>query len=349
MKLSRRTLLEMGAVGAAGLPYGGYRVNQTFGPGPSSAGGRIDTHHHFMPDVFVKTIGADRLASVTPNKQLPDWSVQRALDICGTFGISEAILSISPGYPALAAAIERPLMRTCNEAAATIRSDHPGKFGHFASVPMFDPAEALKEIDYAFGTLKADGVVVFSNYGGRYLGDASFGEIWAELNARKAVVFIHPTSPGYELLGQPPQSVVEFPVDTARAATSLMFSGTTRKYPDIRFVLSHAGGVLPFLAARISGGALFNPEVHAQVPDVMAEIRRFWFDTALSANPAALAALLAVADPGRITFGSDFPYAPDLAIRANVAGADKYPLDDPLRADLGRGNAARLLGRKVAA
>lgn len=348
MKVSRRTLLELGAVGAVGLAYGGYKLNLTFGLGPVPNGGRIDTHHHFMPDIFVKTIGADRLASVTPNKKLPEWSVQRALDVCGTFGISEAILSISPGYPALDAAIERPLMRQCNEEAAKIRGDNKGKFGHFASIPMFDTGEALKEIEYAFGTLKADGAVVFSNYGGRYLGDPAFDEIWAELNKRKAVVFIHPTSPGYDLKGQPPQSVIEFPVDTARSATSLMYSGTTRKYPDIKFVLSHAGGVLPFLAVRINGGAMFNPEVHAKVPDVMAEIRNFWFDTALSANAGALSALLAVADPTRITFGSDFPYAPDLAIRVNVAGADHFDVDERVRADIARGNAARLLGRSVA-
>jgi 6-methylsalicylate decarboxylase len=347
MKISRRTMLEIGAVGAAGLAYGGWKLSQTFGLGPPPKGGRIDTHHHFMPPEFVKAIGADRLASVTPNKKLPEWSVQKALDMCGTYGIAEGILSISPGYPALDAAIERPLMRTCNDIAATIRRDHPGKFGHFASIPMFDRAEALKEIEYAFGTLKADGVVVFTNYGGKYLGDPSFDEIWAELNKRKAVVFIHPTHPAYELEGLPPQSVIEFPFDTVRAATSLMFSGATRKYADIKFILSHAGGALPFLAGRITGAAVFNPEVHERVPDVMAEIRKFWFDTALSANPSSLAALFAVADPSRIVFGSDFPYAPDIGIRVNVAGSDHYPMDDRLRANIGRGNAAALLGRSV--
>ncbi len=347
MKISRRTMLEMGAIGAVGLAYGGKKLSDQFMLGEFPKGGRIDTHHHFMPDIFVKTIGAERLASVTPNGKLPDWSVQRALDMCGTYGISEAILSISPGYPALDADIERPLMRVCNEEAAKIRADHPGKFGHFASIPMFDVADALKEIEFAYGTLKSDGVVVFSNYGGRYLGDPAFDEIWAELNKRKAVVFIHPTSPGYDLKGQPPQSVIEFPVDTARAATSLMYSGATRKYPDINFILSHAGGVLPFLAARINGGAMFNEDVHKRVPDVLAEVRKFWFDTALSANPSALAALYAVADPARITYGSDFPYAPDIGIRVNVAGADHYPMEDRVRADLGRGNAARLLGRSA--
>jgi 6-methylsalicylate decarboxylase len=347
MKISRRTLLEIGAVGAVGLAYGAKKLSDTFMMGPAPKGGRIDTHHHFMPPEFVKAIGADRLAAVTPSKTLPDWSVQRALDICGTYGIGEAVLSISPGYPALGADVERPLMRTCNDIAATIRRDHPGKFGHFASIPMFDRAEALNEIDYALGTLKADGVVVFTNYGGTYLGDPSFEEIWQELNRRKAVVFVHPTHPAYELKGQPPESVIEYPFDTVRAATSLMYSGATRKFTDIKFILSHAGGALPYLATRIAGGAMFNPEVNKRVPDVMAEIRKFWFDLALSSNPSALAALLAVADPERIIYGSDFPYAPDIAIRVNVAASDRYPMDDRLRANIGRGNAARLLGRTV--
>lgn len=348
MKISRRTMIEAGVVAAAGLAYVGSRLAHNFMLGPVPKGGRIDTHHHFMPDAFVRTIGAERLASVTPTRTLPDWSVQRALDLCGTYGIAEAILSISPGYPALAPAIERPLMRTCNDIAATIRRDHPGKFGHFASIPMFDRGEALKEIDYAFGTLKADGIVVFTNYGGRYLGDPSFDEIWQELNRRKAVVFIHPTAPGGVVPdGQPPEAIMEFPFDTTRAAVSLMFAGVTRRCPDISFVLSHAGGALPFLAGRIAGAARLNPKVAANVPDVMAEIRKFWFDTALSGNPSALAALLEVADPARITFGSDFPYVPDIGIRVNVAGADHYPMDAHVRGGIGRGNAARLLGRAL--
>jgi 6-methylsalicylate decarboxylase len=348
MKISRRTLLEVGAIGALGLAYGGKKLSDTFMMGPPPTGGRIDTHHHFMPPEFVKTIGADRLAAVTPSKTLPEWSVEKALAMCDTYGISEATLSISPGYPALEAAIERPLMRVCNDIGATIRRDHPGKFGQFASIPMFDRAEALKEIEYAFDTLKADGIVVFTNYGGTYLGDPSFDEIWQELNRRKAVVFIHPTHPTYELKGQPPESVIEYPFETVRAATSLMFSGATRKFADIKFILSHAGGALPYLAARISGGAMFNPDVSKRVPDVMAEIRKFWFDLALSSNPAALSALLTVADHKRIVFGSDFPYAPDIGIRVNVAASDRYPMDDHVRADIGRGNALALLGRASA-
>ncbi len=347
MKLSRRTMLELGAVGAAGLTYGGTKVADQFMLGPFPEGGRIDTHHHFMPKVFVETIGADRLASVTPTRTLPDWSVQRALDVCGSFGIAEGVLSISPGYPALAPAIERPLMRECNDAAATIRRDHPGKFGHFASIPMFNSGAALKEIEYALDTLNADGVVVFSNYDSKYLGDPSFAEVWQELDRRKAIVFVHPTSPGDDLAGQPPQSILEFPFDTTRAAVSLIFAGVTVRHPGIRFVLSHAGGALPFLAGRVNGAALLIPEIRENAPDVMVEIRKFWFDTALSGNPSALAALLVVADPARILFGSDFPYAPDIGIRVNVAGANRYLTDDRLRADIGRGNAARLLGRAV--
>jgi 6-methylsalicylate decarboxylase len=189
------------------------------------------------------------------------------------------------------------------------------------------------------------GIVVFTNYGGTYLGDPSFDEIWQELNRRKAVVFIHPTHPTYALKGQPPESVIEYPFDTVRAATSLMFSGATRKFTDIKFILSHAGGALPYLAARIGGGAMFNPEVSKRVPDVMAEIRKFWFDLALSSNPAVLAALFTVADPKRIVFGSDFPYAPDIGTRVNVAASDHYPMDNRLREDIGRGNALALLGR----
>jgi len=305
---------------------------------------RVDTHHHFIPDVLIKAVGAERLGAPTPYGRMPDWSVEGALATCDAFGIGQAILSLSPGYDAGDLPMEVAVMRGCNEAAARLRSDHPKHFGHFASVPMFDPAAALREIEYAFDVLKSNGVVVSSNYAGRYLGDSGFEEIWRELDRRKAVVFIHPTHPPYLLPSLPPESVLEYPFDTTRTAVSLVYAGVTQRYGQIRFILSHAGGTLPYLVSRAATGASFNPSVKDRVPDTMAEFRKFWFDTALSGSRSSLAALLAFADPTHILYGSDFPYAPERAIRMNIAGQEQFDMEDAQRAAIMHGNAAVLLG-----
>ncbi len=341
MTISRRKFAVSGIGGLLALSAHskGYSLSGRERPSTN----KIDMHHHFLPSVFVDTVGRERLANAMPNKTLPTWSVQSAIDLCDQTGTSKAILSISPGYKALSEKIETPLMRKTNESAAEIRNDHPTRFGFFASIPMFDRDKALKEIEYSLDELKADGIVVFSNYSGKYLGDSSFHEIWQELNQRKAVVFVHPTSPPYSLNGQPSEAIVEYPFETTRTAISLVYNQVTLRYPNIKFILSHAGGTLPYLAGRIIGGSKINPVVREKVPDVAGELRKFWFDTALSASPSSLAALLEFADPKRIVFGTDFPFAPSPIIQAHTRAIDTLSVPAGKLEDISSGNAVQLL------
>jgi len=206
----------------------------------------------------------------------------------------------------------------------------------------------VREIDHALGTLRADGIVVASNYDGRYLGDPGFEEVWQELDKRKAVVFIHPTHPPYDLPSLPPESVLEYPFDSTRAAVSLVFAGVTGRYPNIRFILSHAGGALPYIVSRASAAAGFAPGLVDRIGDPMVQFRKFWFDTALSGSPFHLAALLQFADPSRILFGTDFPYAPDIAIKMNLNGQLQYPMEQQQRAAILHGNATALFSAAFA-
>ncbi len=299
----------------------------------------IDTHQHFLPDVYVRTVGTEALARTMPNGIAPNWSAESAIAMMDRAGIAEGILSISAGPPLYDSA---DLLRACNEAAADLRARHTGRFGSFASLPLPDIDASLAEIAHASEQLKCDGFVLFTNYDGQYLGAPMFRPLLEELNRRKAVVFIHPTNPPADFTGIP-SSIIEFPFETTRTAASLILSGAIRDFPEIRLILSHAGGTLPYLAARLVGGVTMNPDLHARLGDPAAAIRAFWFDLALSANPAQISALRHVAAPDRILFGTDFPMAPGALIDAAVV---TVPREFGAEADhILHQNAAALLGR----
>ena len=165
---------------------------------------KIDTHHHFFPTVYVDAVGWELLAAVMPGGKPPTWSAQAALDMMEENGIETAILSISAG-PSLPKASQ--LLRSCNEAAADLRRVYPGRFGSFASLPLPDLDASLKEIEFATERLGVHGFILFTSYGGKYLGDPHFAPILEELDRRGAVVFVHPICPAMSCpASRPPQS-----------------------------------------------------------------------------------------------------------------------------------------------
>ncbi|HEX7911491.1 MAG TPA: amidohydrolase family protein [Paraburkholderia sp.] len=303
---------------------------------------KIDTHQHFLPKLYVDAVGLDLLNAAMPGGVAPTWSVEAALAMMDENGIDEGILSISSG-PTLPDAAT--LLRKCNDHAAELRARHPGRFGSFASLPLPDVDAALKEVSYSLDVLKVDGFIVFSNYNGLYLGDDRFTPLWEELNRRGTVVFIHPNQPPHEVPRVAPASVLEFPFDTTRTATSLIMSGAMNRFRNIRFILSHAGGTLPFLVPRIALSISMMPAVAERVGDTLAAVRSFYFDTALSAGNSPLSALTQVADPDHILFGTDFPFAPTSAIRQFGKVLDNIQIPGIEMDKVYGDNAARLFGR----
>jgi predicted TIM-barrel fold metal-dependent hydrolase len=205
------------------------------------------------------------------------------------------------------------LARRVNEVGAATVAKFPTRFGLFAELPMPHVEGSLSEIAYALDVLHADGIALKANAAGIYLGDSKFNPIFEELNHRKAVVFIHPTSPscwkdcamGY------PRPMIEFPFDTTRAVTNLIFSGTLERCADIRIIVPHNGGALPVLAERISRiGAALTPG-SADKGDAMSYLRRLYYDTAGAASAHTLSSLLQISDSTHIVYGSDWPWAPD--------------------------------------
>lgn len=290
--------------------------------------GAIDVHHHLIPPAFSAAMarrGIDKVAG-TP---LPAWTPEASLAIMDVCDIRTAITSLSaPGvyFGDLREACD--LARACNEFAAGMAVSHPGRFASFAVLPMPFAQEACAEAAYALDHLGAAGVVLLASTDGVFLGDPSLDDLMAELDRRKAIVFVHPNihKTSTELGLEIPGFFVEFLCDTTRAVSNLVFSGTLERYPNIRWILSHAGGFVPFVAWRL-GLADGIPELAAKAPKgVLHYLRNLYYDTALSPSPFALAALKQLVAPDHILFGSDFPFAPGLVVGLERQTLDASPL-----------------------
>ncbi|MFJ3922170.1 amidohydrolase family protein [Streptomyces sp. NPDC090022] len=303
---------------------------------------RIDVHQHLIPPDRGRAM-AERAAAL--GWPAPAWDGPGAIAMMDRRSIATGVLS----FPAPLAAPDdtagaRDGARRVNEYTAEVVKDRPDRFGHFAALPLPDVDGALAEAAHALDVLHADGVIVLSNTGGRYLGDPAFEPLWAELDARAAVVLVHPTAPPGEPVPGLPGPLVDFPYDTARTALHLAVHGVPRRYPNLKLILPHAGGFLPYAAQRFAVVARLHAGLTPE--GLLEDLRRFYFDTALSAGPAALPSLTAFAAPGHILYGSDFPMLPEEWGTGFDAGLDAYPHgDDGQLHAINRGNAELLLPR----
>jgi predicted TIM-barrel fold metal-dependent hydrolase len=311
----------------------------------SATGGRIDVQHHILPPDYVAIAGPDRIGKLMVSGKTPPWDPETSLAAMDRHGIATAVMSVSaPGVWFGEPGQAREPARHCNEYAASLRRDHPGRFGFFATLPMPDLPGTLAELSYAMDVLGADGVCLMSNYEGRYLGAPTFRPLFEELDRRGVVVALHPdaspASPGLETL---PAASLEFPFDTTRAVASLLVSGVLSACPRLRLIVPHAGGTLPFLAHRLA--RLENrPDLVRAVPDgVLATLRRLHFDVALSAHPSTLRPLLDFVPPRQILFASDFPFAGEKAMAETGAGLRQVGLAQSDLEAIDRGNALALM------
>jgi len=309
---SRRDFLAGAATfaGASLLPTG-----LTLGQGANRK--IIDTHHHFYPPDYQKAWLAWEVERKIPHFPTQvAWTKEKAIEELDKNGVRTAVLSIAstPGvwFNAGPEGVAK-MVRICNDYAAEMMRDNPGRFGLFAPLSMLDTDTTLKEIEYVFDTLKADGVGLQTNYGDKWLGDAAYKPIFEELNRRKAIVYVHPlvaSCCSALSVGAFP-AVIEVPHDTTRTVTSLLLSGTLARLRDIRWLFSHGGGTVPMLAGRINAFYTQRASAGGIAPDgIEAEFRRLHYDTANATHPAAMAALLRLVPVSQVTFGSDYPYFP---------------------------------------
>jgi predicted TIM-barrel fold metal-dependent hydrolase len=298
---------------------------------------RIDVHHHYIPPFH-----ADAIASRRDRGRPLPWSVTMSLDDMDRNGVATAIASLAqPGVWFGDVAEGRRLARECNEWGARMVRDHPGRFGLFAAIPLPDTEGSLAEIEYALDVLEADGIGLFTSYRDKYFGDPSFAPVFDELNRRKAVVYTHPVAPDCckSLVPGVPPSTIEYATDTTRTIAGLVFSGTTLRCPDIRFIFSHSGGTLPFLTARFE--RLNDERKDGRLPDgPLPELRKLYYEVAQGNTPAQLAALTQLASLSHVLFGTDFPFRPGAEA---VAGVTAYRFSAADLRAIERENALALL------
>ncbi len=315
---------------------------------------RIDMHHHFLPQHYMaEEHERSPVTHGVPPSFLMQWTAQQSIDALDKAGVQFAVASIStPGVWYGDVALGRSLSREWNEAAAQSVRDHPTRFGFFAPVPLPDTDGSLAEIEYALGSLKADGINFLSNYEGKWLGDPAFEPVIAELNRRKSVVYVHPTfSPccTNNMVPRLVAQILEFPYDTTRTIVSLVTSGTTTRYPDIRWIFSHGGGALTGIYGRIEG--LGNaPALKEKFPAGMhAELRKLYYDTASLNHISSLPALLKLVPSSQVLLGSDYPLAgappTDVMIKKAVEEFEASKPSARLRRAVERDNAIRLIPR----
>ncbi len=310
---------------------------------------KVDVHQHMLPRIYTDALAKIGITGAG-GVDFPEWTPDTAIAMMDAQDIQTGILSLSaPGVHFGDDAAATELARTCNEYSARVIQDDPVRFGGFAVLPMPFVDGALKEAAYALDELKLDGVVLLSSHSdGSYLGDPKFDALMELLNERSAVAFVHPTVPvsaPTDALTIPPFAT-EFVFDTSRAVINLIWNGVAERYPNIRFIFSHAGGTAPYLAWRWSLLEM-TPQIQEKAPKGMLHyLQNFYYDTALSGSDQALGALTQLVSPDRILFGSDYPFAPPPVSVAAWAGVTRFQgLSDEGRQQVASTNAFALFPR----
>jgi 6-methylsalicylate decarboxylase len=268
----------------------------------------IDTHHHFYPPGYLaQWRDWEGARKIPPNPGVFDWSPARSIEQMDKAGIRTAVVSLAstPGLWFDAGAENAAkTVRECQDFAAKMHQDYPDRFAVFAPLSMMNIDATLKEIEYALDTIKANGINLQSNYGDKWLGDATFKPVLEELNRRKAVAYVHPlVAACCGRLAMPTfGAVIEVPHDTTRAVTSLLLTGSFTRYPDIKWLFSHAGGTIPMMAGRIAAFYDQNPKSKEFAPNgVMSELAKLHYDTANATSVPAMTALLKLTSVSNVT------------------------------------------------
>jgi predicted TIM-barrel fold metal-dependent hydrolase len=326
---------------------------------------KIDVHVHFLPPSYRQACLDNGHANPDGMPYLPEWSEEAHLELMEKNGIQKAILSIStPGTHLVHndSKLAAKVTRDCNSYAADLKKRMPDRFGYWASLPI--PDKSAEE--------GCDGYVLLTNGHGHYLGDPIFDPIFAELNKRKATLFIHPTTPciscvpeiahktnastisptkATPLATKFPNPMLEFLFDTARVVSNMFLSGTIKRCPDLKIILPHLAGASPPLLSRWTGFSTLVPGDWEASPEEEAKEalnRQFWFDLAGFPFPGQIVGLLQGAGISheRLLYGSDFPFT-----KAGGVEFLREKMDEGMKAmfnakeieEMYRGNAEKLL------
>ncbi|KAI0190617.1 amidohydrolase family protein [Xylaria flabelliformis] len=307
---------------------------------------KIDVHHHIIPPQL------DGVTHGLKGMKAPEWSVAQDESYSKSIGVKTRILSVStPGVTFVSDPEESATVaRAMNEYCASLRDSDPTSYGFFATVPSLEHTDlVLRELRYAFDTLKADGVTLFTSYATPegYLGHEDYVPVWKELNARKAVVFVHPINNAAAVYFDQrlPMPAFDWPHETGRTAMSMILNRRLQQFPDVKIILSHGGGTLSMLIRRSTMISMSEFGSVMSTEDIISQAKSFYFDLALAGSSEMFPLIFGFAEPDHLLFGSDFPHATVPFSQTFTKFIDEYSLSDEKRKELYYGAALKLFPR----
>jgi 6-methylsalicylate decarboxylase len=313
---------------STGIAHGGGGADS-----PAPARRIIDVHSHFVPP--------ELKAATKPAPPLLAWNLSQHLENMDAAGVQRAILSITTPGVAIEGAAGQTLLRKCNDYGANLVAGHPQRFGHFVHLKLDDPGNALAELAYGLDQLKAQGVGVFTNYHEKWLGDPAFDPVFAELERRRALVYVHPIAASCcsGIIPEFSDAMIEYQSDTTRAIASYIYRGAARRFPNVKMIWSHAGGTMPYLIERFDVADRAQLYKDSAPQGFRAAAAKFYYDIAQTSNAVTTGALRQVIPVDHIVFGTDYPFRTP---SEHVAQLESSKVFSPTElAQLYRGNVMR--------
>ena len=317
---------------------------------PVGAQQAVDVHTHIILPEFVEVLKAHG-AELEETFPLPEWDAGRHIAFMDSAGIRTAVLTMPAPQPFYGDVEESAeCIRRVNEVSAEIKKQYPGRFKFCAALPLPDIDAAIREAVYALDTLGADGVKLATNSRGQYLGDEALDPLMEVLNARHAVIIIHPHRPTpypEKIIATTPLAMYEYPMETTRAVVNMLSRNVLVRYPNLKVVVPHCGSFLPLALPRMKSIlSAMVAQGYMQPIDWEANLSRLYFDLAGSPTIEVLRSLLTLTTPDHILYGSDYPYLPDAVLKSNLQRLRQTLVSDkelaPYSEDILQKNAERL-------
>ena len=305
------------------------------------AQGVVDVHSHIITPEFVSALDKEgRL--MDEGFPLPKYNVESHLKWMDEAGVETSVLTLAAPQPISLTHNPSPdgeggggeaVIRLCNEAAARIKREHPGRFLFCAALPLPDVNAAIGEAIYALDTLKADGIKLATNVCGQYLGAPELDTLFSVLNERRAVIILHPHRPepvNRQVMQQTPLAMQEYLSETTRAVTNMISRNVLARYNHIKVIVPHCGAYLPLAIPRMKS---LTPVMQANKMvgkiDYEANLRTLYYDLAGAHSPEVIRMMLSITTADHLLYGSDYPYVAPQVLTQSLSRMKQYLSTEP--------------------
>jgi len=286
------------------------------------AQGVTDVHSHIITPEFLSALeGEGRL--LDEGFPLPQYDAEAHLRWMDEAGVQTSVLTLAAPQPTSA-----KVVRSTNEAAARLKTEHPGRFLFCAALPLPDVDAAIRETIYALDTLKADGIKLATNVQGQYLGAPELDTLFAVLNERRAVIILHPHRPepvNRQVMQQTPLAMQEYLSETTRAVSNMISRNVLARYPNVKVVVPHCGAYLPLAIPRMKSltPVMQKNKMVGEI-DYEANLAALYYDLAGAHSPEVIRMLLTITTPSHLLYGSDYPYVAPQVLTKSLQRMKQY-------------------------